>query len=465
MLEDILRFQCGLDPQKSILVGVSGGPDSLCLLDILCKSGYSVIVAHFNHELRPEADLEEAAVSKLASSLGHIFERDSADVRAYAEGQKLSVEEAARFLRYSFLFKTARRYIAQAVAVGHTADDQVETVLMHFLRGAGLAGLKGMEYRTILPVFDPEIPLVRPLLSLWRNDTESYCRKHKLRPHYDASNADQSYLRNRLRQSLIPDLEKYNPHFKESLQRMALALQGDYSVLQDTLDNLWNEVVFSKGDGWIAFDAAALARLRLGLLRNIIRHAAVSLRPFDRDFSFEAVERAVVFIKAPTRKKVEVENGLHLFSESGRIYLAASEADLPSSQWPQVDQTLHLLSHELKFADGWILTREEYPQTTKPPSLTTDNWAVWLDADRAGDTLIVRPPLPGDRFQPLGMQSGSMKLSDLFVNQKLPRRARRHWPVICAGEQIVWVPGLHLAHPFRVTEDTRRIFHLVLKKT
>jgi tRNA(Ile)-lysidine synthase len=478
MLENVLQDQCGLDPQKPILVGVSGGPDSLCLLDILHTAGYRVIVAHFNHQLRPEAGLEAAAVSALAQHLGLAFVTASADVRSYAGEHGLSLEEAARLLRYRFLFAEAHNQAAQAVAVGHTADDQVETVLMHFLRGAGLSGLKGMEVRSLLPVFDADIPLVRPLLSLWRTDTESYCREHDLRPHYDASNTDQHYFRNRLRHSLIPELEKYNPRFKESLLRTARALQGDHSILQEVLDGPWKDLVVGKGDGWVAFDGTGLAGLTSSLRRDLIRRAAESLRPSDRDFGFAAIERAAAFVKAPAARKIDFVNGLYLFIESGKIYLAAYEADLPSADWPQVKEPVTFIGHEFKLEDGWILTMEENPVDTSPTSLDTehwtlitenrplssDNWSAWLDADRVGDGLIVRLPKPGDRFQPLGMNSGSVKLSDLFVNVKLPRRARKNWPLVCAGEQIAWVPGFRLAHPFRVTEKTRRVLHLVLKK-
>ena len=158
---------------------------------------------------------------KLAEEMKLPFVSESADVRGYAEEHKLSLEEAARMLRYRFLFAQARAHRAGAVAVGHTADDQVETILMHFLRGAGLAGLKGMAGRTLLPEFDREIPLVRPILHLWRHETEAYCREHDLQPVHDPSNTDETYFRNRLRHSLIPELEKYNPRFKETLLRTA----------------------------------------------------------------------------------------------------------------------------------------------------------------------------------------------------------------------------------------------------
>src|SRR5512134_2632488 len=162
-IQSILQDRCGLRREQPVIAGVSGGPDSLCLMSVLRRAGYHVIVAHFNHKLRPDADADANIVEQTAARLNLVSVIESGDVRAYADTEKLSIEEAARNLRYRFLMQQVRRFKAHAVAVGHTADDQVETVLMHFIRGAGLAGLKGMNYRTILQAFDPEIPVVRPL--------------------------------------------------------------------------------------------------------------------------------------------------------------------------------------------------------------------------------------------------------------------------------------------------------------
>ncbi len=202
-------------------------------MEALRQAGYPVIVAHFNHQLRPDSDREATALEKAVSrkNLPAIFE--SGDVRGYAESKGLSIEEAARTLRYRFLFEQARECDAQAVAVGHTADDQVETVLMHFLRGAGLTGLKGMSYRSFLPVFDESIPVVRPLLDIWREETVEYCAANGLSPYYDPSNDSPDFLRNRIRHLLIPQLETYNPRFREALWRTAHSLAGDYSALSE----------------------------------------------------------------------------------------------------------------------------------------------------------------------------------------------------------------------------------------
>jgi tRNA(Ile)-lysidine synthase len=466
MLEEVLLNRCQLDPAHPVLAGISGGPDSLCLLGILHAAGYRLVVGHFNHKLRPEAELEAAAVAAQARTLGLPFVTDSADVRGWAGDQGLSIEEAARTLRYRFLFAAARTHQAQAVAVGHTADDQVETVLMHFLRGAGLAGLKGMESRVLLPVFDAAIPLVRPLLSLWRTDTEAYCREHGLAPHFDPSNSDETYFRNRLRHTLIPELEKYNPRFKEALLRTALALQGDHAILQADLDAMWEQVVAATGNGWVAFHQHLLAACAPGLQRGLIRRAGELLRPGSRDIGFDALERAASFLKNPARRQVDFVNGLYLFSESGKLYLAAYEADLPFETSLMVTGELSLQAgRELPLGNGWVLTCDEALPDPADWSQNTDPWTAWLDADKTGSSLLVRTRQEGDIFHPLGMAGQTVKVREVYINAKIPRRARGKWPLVCAGGEIAWIPGIRIAHPFRVTGKTRRVLKLAVKKS
>jgi tRNA(Ile)-lysidine synthase len=459
-MSDILRQACGLDPGRPVVAGVSGGPDSLCLLDLLRRAGYAVIVAHFDHRLRPGSGEEADAVQALASSLGLACVTASDDVAAYAAVQGLSIEQAARTLRYRFLFAAARARSAQAVAVGHTADDQAETVLMHFLRGAGLAGLKGMAWRTILPSFDPEIPLVRPLLGLWRADTEAYCREHGLQPLSDPSNADTAYFRNRLRHELIPLLEGYNPRLRQALARTAAALQGDEELLNEVIEIAWQKARRAQGEGFIAFDRAALNDMSLPLRRNLFRRAACALRPGLGEVDFSALERAAAL------RPADLTGGLRLFVEESLIYLAACEADLPMADYPHVAQPRLLGDGQTDLGNGWMLAVERSPRQAGPTPeewpFSPDPWTAWLDAEAAGAGLSVRPRRPGDRFQPLGMGGQTVKLQDFFVNVKLPRRARQNWPLVCAGEEIAWVPGFRLAHPMRVRETTRRLLKLSL---
>jgi tRNA(Ile)-lysidine synthase len=228
-------------------VGVSGGPDSLTLLHGLFHLGYAVTAAHYNHGLRPDAGSDALHVQQVCVQMGIPFVSAASDVAEFARTEGMSIEEAARTVRYRFLFSEARRLGCAAVAVGHTADDQVETVLMHFLRGAGLAGLRGMQPFGVMPEWDAELPLIRPMLGVWRADVLAYCREQALEPVIDQSNTDTTYFRNRLRHELIPYLQEYNPRIKEVLWRMSQTAVGDYDVIEDVTSAAWDRSQIAEG--------------------------------------------------------------------------------------------------------------------------------------------------------------------------------------------------------------------------
>lgn len=461
-----------------IIVGVSGGADSLCLLGILHEAGYPLIVAHFDHKLRPESAEDAKFVESIAAQYNLPFVSESNDVAAYAKKYKQTIEEAARNLRYRFLFAQARENNAQAVAVGHTADDQVETVLMHFLRGAGLSGLKGMDFSVILPAFDAKIPLVRPILDLWRADTVAYCAAHNLTPHEDPSNASDEFFRNRLRHNLIPELEKYNPRFRETLQRTSRALSGDHALLAELISETWQEIILEEKPNYISFDTLAFTKLSPALIRNLIRFSVGRLRPGQIDISFSTLERAARFIFSPdSAQQIDLVSGLLLFREADTLYLTDDASKLPLDFFPQLNAprskgfspypALHerakaLTTRGIDLGDGWILTGKSLSSVPKPKN--ADPFQVTLDADALGGELILRSRRVGDKFQPLGMDGKSMKLKDFFINVKLPRRARERYPLLCVDDEIIWIPGYRPAHRVRVTESTQRVVVFTLKK-
>ena len=465
MLEEILQQRCLLTPAKPLVVGVSGGPDSLCLLGILHEAGYPLIVAHFNHKLRPEADQEAEAVEKQSRGMGFPVVVDSVDVHKWAEQEGYSIEEAARIQRYRFLFKIARLEAAQAVAVGHTADDQVETVLMHFLRGAGLAGLKGMPYRLVLPVFDSSIPLVRPLLSLWRQDTEKYCADHGLRTHFDSSNLDQSYFRNHLRLSVIPELEKNNPRFKEAVLRTAMTLQGDYDLLQHVLEEQWALVIDSTGDGWITFDEDKLAACEPSLQRNLLRRAGQILRPGSRDIGYDVLERAGTFLQDASGRRMDFVNGLFLEIDNGKVTLATYEADMREDNlFALPGEVTFRAGDEVELGKDWQLISKVIDTGEDDWKKNEDAWSAWLDLEKTGEVFTIRTRQAGDIFRPLGMGGQSVKVREFFINNKIPRKQRDGWPIVCADEEIAWIPGIRIAHTYRLTQKTGKVVRMIMTK-
>jgi tRNA(Ile)-lysidine synthase len=405
--------------------------------------------------------------------LGIQFTDERIDVAEVAELEGLSIEEAARQVRYRFLFEQARQVGAQAVAVAHQADDQVETVLMHFLRGAALPGLSGMAYRMVLPVWDATIPLVRPLLGFWRADIEAYLVEIGVRPREDRTNQDTAYFRNSLRHELIPELGKYNPRFKAVLWRMADVLRKEDQFLETLADQAWEDCFGSQGDGRVMLDATSFSGLAVALQRRLLRRAAGLLRPDLRDVGFQAIERALAFIADP-KPGGEVDLAAY-------VSLAVIDRQIVvktwTAEWPDFKQPL-LPSAEVKVAlepgkpvflrHGWQLVArlmDPAPENAAEKATALSKGEAWLDADRIRWPLIVRGWQPGERWRPLGLDGHAQKMSDFFINEKVPQHLRAVWPLVCDAEgQVLWVARMRPAEDARVTGETTRILRLRVER-
>lgn len=464
-----MESYCPVDPGRWLVVGVSGGPDSLCLLHILHRLGFRLAVAHLDHQLRPQSAEEARRVSALAAQMGLPVVTGSEDAAAYAREHGESMEAAARALRYRFLFAQAERRGAQAVAVGHTADDQVETVLMNLIRGAGLDGLKGMLASRRLPEFHPTIPVIRPLLSVWRDETLAYCRGHGLDPVEDPSNQDLAYTRNRLRHTLLPHLESFNPGVREAIWRGSRALVGDWRLVSGVVDRAWRRVVLERSATHLIFHRRRLLSEPEGVQRRLARRAIAALLPEGTQADYATVQRALAFAAHPPESgRSDLLGGLKMVHEGDRVWLARWGTVVRREEWPRTEEDMTLeVPGEVALGEGWRLRAEKRPApdaAAVPHPVVEDPFHVWLDAGRVELPLLVRPRRPGDRFQPLGMEGGTMKVSDFMVNEKLPRQARAHWPLICSGEVVAWIPGYRLAHPFRITEGTKECLQLRLHR-
>ena len=289
-----------LVPGDGIVVGVSGGPDSLCLLHVLhyrLREEYrlQLHVAHLHHGARgADADADSEFVAALAAEWGLPVTVEKQDVPALARAHGLAFEEAARRVRYAFLARVAGELGAHKIAVGHNGDDQAETVLMHFLRGAGPAGLRGMlpltplaDYRLLEPftshTLHPASCIIRPLLEVPRSEIERYCADHGLTPRFDCSNLDTTYFRNRLRHELLPLLETYNPNVRTRLCHTAAVIADDYELLTQLREQAWAKVVVNcsssgeEREAAVIFDRAGWRALPVALQRATLRQAAYRL--------------------------------------------------------------------------------------------------------------------------------------------------------------------------------------------
>ena len=463
----ILQEKCQLGTPQLLVVGVSGGADSMCLLHLLWRQGYPVVAAHLDHGLRVNSARDGEFVKAQCLEWGVKLETRSVDVKEYCLLNHLGVEEGARELRYSFLFKIARKVGATAVAVGHHVDDQVETVLMHFIRGAGLAGLKGMPYTGHLIQFSSSIPLVRPLLTFTREQIQEYCTLNQVPYIQDETNYDSTYFRNRLRHELIPNLETYNPAFREVVLRGTETLQADYEIISHATDLAWRKCLIEQREDYIVFHVYALQQQPLGMRWNIARRAVKGLQPKIRDFDLKAVHRLDGLISGRSRGKVELTNHLEARLFADRLWICREDVKLPILFCPQVSGIMHIPNFpaRITLSNGWVLCadletmagEEEYPihQASK--------YEAWLDRDLISGQILIRTRLPGEKLQLLGLAGKHTRLSDLLINHHIPQEARAEYPVICDAEKVIWLPGISISEACKVAPATTTLLYLRLQ--
>jgi tRNA(Ile)-lysidine synthase len=468
---------------ETVVVGVSGGPDSLCLLHVLHRLrevyGIELHVAHLDHQIRGVESKEDATfVARLAEEWGLPATVEAHDVPRLARESKLASEEAARQARYSFLGQVAQAVGARRIAVGHNADDQTETIVMHWLRGAGLAGLRGMLPQTDLgkmrleaawPGHPPlDLQLIRPLLETPRAEVEAYCWEHGLNPRFDRSNLDTTYYRNRLRHELIPCLESYNPNICEVLRRSAQVIGDDYDFLQAELELVWPVVVSSESADAITFDLDRWRALPTSQQRSTLREAVHRLRRSLRNINWIHIENALSVLRAkPAGTQVTLPQGLML-TIGYHDFTVADEGYVPEVDWPL------LLVESLPVAvpgitelldSGWCLEaavigqedfREDYLDNPNP-------WQAFLDYERAGSELVLRQRQSGDRFRPLGLGGHGKSLHTFMIDQKIPRSLRDFVPIVASPRHIVWVAGWRVDERAKITTATERVLHLAFR--
>lgn len=462
-VENFIRENALFQPGARLVLAVSGGPDSLCLLDLLTELSktwrLNLQVAHLNHGLRPEAAEEAKRVRTEAEARGWPFHLREVDTQSYAVQHKQSLEEAARNLRYQFLVEVAQSVKAQSVAVAHTQNDQAETVLMHFLRGSGLSGLKGMLPRTEpwrrgeFPN-SPVLSLIRPLLATSRTEVEAYCVERGLNPVQDASNSDTTFFRNRLRHELLPMLSHYNPNIVSVLSRTATVLAGEHALAQEYVEQFWSTYAQATETS-VQFELTRWRAFSLPLQRALLRRAIEQLRPGLRDIDFTPLDAAVRWSHAATTGgQCDVADGLCLYINYNAVIVREWETELPASA------AVPQLTTEGTLGAGWVFRAALLPNWTLAElESNTHAWRTFVDADKLTESVTLRPRREGDRIQPLG-QSGHVKLSDLFINRKIEAGQRANWPLVVSGGAIVWVPGLHLAEPFKITSRTQQVLQM-----
>jgi len=522
-VKDFIQQHNLISPGEALVVGVSGGADSVCLLHLLARwreeLGVKLHLAHLDHQLRgAESEADARYVAGLASSLGIPATIDRQDVAVYRTKRNCSIEEAARELRYAFLAKVANDVGANRVAIGHTRDDQVETILMHILRGTGTSGLRGLEPCSPIPsksyqhVGEGLVPsltifVIRPLLNITRQETLNYCQEYQLEPRIDSSNLSLAFLRNRLRLELLPLLRKYNPKVDEALLRLAEIAKDDNSFMEQQALGLWGEVARQEG-GAVYLDKGKIIALPLALQRRLLRLAIAKILGDTRDIEINHIEAVRSLLSKPVGKRISLPHGLVCWSEYNEIIIARSagacppldllredEADVGEGLVPSLT-TAPKNQSQLPFPPcpfppfpvllsgaknliplkipgetilpGWKVVASIVYEQTAPLSLRAQenvgeglvpSLVAEFDLHQTGTELFVRQRQPGDRFQPLGMNMPK-KLQEFMIDAKIPLSWRDNIPIVCSPSYPIWVVGWRIDDKVKVTEATKEILRL-----
>jgi tRNA(Ile)-lysidine synthase len=462
---------CKLSSAELILVGLSGGPDSMCLLDLLRRAGFNLICGHLDHGMRENSEWDTQVLKSFMQEQNIPLEVRKEDVNEYANRNGMSLEEAGRNLRYRFLFQTAKEHHCQAVAVGHNADDQVETLLMHLIRGSGLAGLCGMQIRTIPNPWSSEIPLVRPLLSYWREEIERYLDGMNLPVLQDPSNTNTRYFRNEIRHELVPQLESLNPGVKKNLLQMSKVVEKDFAYITKQTTAAWKRTVLLASTEQVSFELREFNQVPENIQAYILQRAFYHLRPDLRDLNFETIRKAIGFV-AESRVPGEIDfaGGLRMVIDSTGLHISEWNQRLRYKKIPYIlpgNTTVLDIPGKTALSDRWEVcaTEVNYSEFTRELHAGDKKEMVaWFDWSQPEFPISTRAAEQGESIRPLGMAGNSKKINDVYINNKVPKDARPSYPILFSGEVILWVPGLVRSQELLVGEDSSRIIRLELNQ-
>ncbi|MBT4258732.1 MAG: tRNA lysidine(34) synthetase TilS [Nitrospina sp.] len=440
-----------ITPGDKVLVAVSGGADSLALIYLLEKFSkelsYNLFVAHLNHLARgKESDQDEKFVEKVARKLSLPIFIDKIDIRN--SSLKYSFQESARILRYQFLEKTLKSIKGNKIALGHTADDNIETVLMNLLRGTGLRGLSGIP-ETIGNV-------IRPLLYFTRPKLEEFLGDHNIAYRTDSSNSDTKYLRNKVRQEMIPFLKIFNPNISRSLLSLAEIARGEEQWMSEKIHELYSKLVINQ-KGTIYLDVLEFEKQHLAMKRRLVREIFYQLSGSLRLFTALHVQQVLdLFTKARVGSVLMFPGGVRVVCDYEKVCFSLND-DFSLSDIVKRASRL-LIPGITNIAQLDIRFHAQFVELPLPESI--GHMQAYFDFEKTGGNIRLRFFQPGDSFVPLGMQ-GHKKVKSFFIDQKIPRKKRPFIPILINGnDDIIWIYGERISDSFRVDATTKKVLFI-----
>lgn len=445
-----------IEDGDKIVLGLSGGPDSVCLLHILYrlkeKMNIEVYAAHLNHQIRGlEAQKDALYISQICEDLGITSFVKAINVPEYCKEQGVSLEEGARTLRYEMFEEIKQKTKSNKIAIGHNRNDQAETVLMRIMRGTGLQGLRGIEY-----IRDNEI--IRPILDIERSEIEAYCEKYELNPRIDKTNLESIYTRNKIRLELIPYMkDNFNPNVIESIVRMTNSLKSDSDYIDLEAEKSFKEVSTLKENS-VEISLPKYSNLhnaiKVRVLRSAIKHIIGDTNFVDQKHIEDIIE---LECESKLNKMLNLPRGIFAYRRKNIIILTTKE----------------IVSEEIDFcynipSNGFIKIKElnlvletQKMSIDRYKSIKLDKASKGFDFDKIKGGIVVRSRKQGDKIKLAG---GSKKVKDLFIDLKIPREDRCKVPVITDDEGILCVGDYKTSENYKIDSETKEVLKISFKK-
>ncbi|MDU4934083.1 MAG: tRNA lysidine(34) synthetase TilS [Peptostreptococcaceae bacterium] len=439
-----------------IVVGLSGGPDSVCLLHILSRLkeelDLEIYAAHLNHQIRGiEAQKDAFYISKLCEEMGITFFIKSINVPEYCEKNGVSIEEGARKLRYEMFYEIKNNTRANKIAIGHNLNDQAETILMRMMRGTGLQGLKGIEY-----IRDGVI--IRPILDIERNDIEEYCKQNKLNPRIDKTNLESIYTRNKIRLELIPYMkDNFNSNIIESIVRMGNSLRSDNDYIESEALIKFKEVSNIKSDS-VEINLKPYINLhnsmKVRILRNSIKHILGDTNFIDQRHIDDIIE---LEDESKIDKVINLPRGIYVYRKKNSIILTNKEIVIE-----EIEFCYNIPSNGfIKVKEIGTIIETQVVSINKYKRSKSDKSCNWFDFNKIKGGIVVRNRRSGDKIK---LSGGSKKIKDLFIDIKIPKEDRCKVPVIADDQGILSVGNFRNSENYKIDEETKEVLKVSFKK-